>query len=127
MRLPSAARALLAAAVLLLAAGTTYGIVGSEPEERADPWVNPRQGVVESGDCSRKLHLLPSRRPPPPDFIRYRERTYVRAGGEVRAPERLSDTKFRHRIWRLNRAGEDLYLETIEDGTLIRYSPGQCP
>ena len=136
MRLPIQ-RLLLSIAAALLLGATAYGALGAETEDRVDPWTRPREGEVESGDCSRKLRLLPSTKPPVPDFIRFRGEMYVRAGGVIPTPPDLAPLpkrQFRHRYrdWRLRRRDDMLYLETELRGGVVLpgvvpYARGECP
>lgn len=130
-------RILVSVAAALLLAATAYGALGAQPEDRVDPWTRPREGEVESGNCSRTLRLLPSTKPPVPDFIRFRGATYVRAGGVIPTPPDLAplpERQFRHRYrdWRLRRGDGMLYLETeLRGGVVlpgvIPYARGECP
>ncbi len=121
------ARALLLAAGLLLALGALYGVLASETSERTDVWSGPRRGAVESGDCSRDYRLLPTRRPRPPDFIRFNGQTYIRGDREVTPPRRLTDTRHWRRGWKLKRAGNRLFLETVGEERVLPYTRGTCP
>ena len=128
MSLPPIARVLLAAAVAILVGGSVYGTLAYDPLDHADRWLGPREGAVRSGACSRKLRLLPTLEPRPPDFILYDEQTYVRDGEYIRTPSGLRDTRYRYRNWRLLRTRDRLYLERIgEEGTVLPYARGECP
>ncbi len=121
------ARGSLALAVLLLLLGSAYGVVASETPERVDRWNGPGRPAVVSGYCSREYRLLPTRSSRPPDFIRFGERTYIRAGTEVKRPRGVQDTNHWRGAWRLGRSRDRLFLETVGKSTWLPYERGECP
>lgn len=121
------ARALMAAAALLLVVSTTYAVLAQTPDTSADGWSGPREGMVVSGDCTRTLRLLPSLTARPPGFVRLGDETFVRRSGTPTVPPGVSDTRYRYRGWRLLRSGKQMYLVNIERPEMVAsYERAEC-